>query len=69
MCSFTGVCVCVCFKVPEVRDETVYDSDSESVLNMTSDPVNTNDVAASGKKCLSAIFNEVPVSLIRQQKA
>ncbi|MCI4381159.1 hypothetical protein PGIGA_G00248550 [Pangasianodon gigas] len=45
-------------EVPEVRDETGCESDSESVLNMTSNPVDTKDITASGKKCLSPIFSE-----------
>ncbi|GAA6106816.1 ras and EF-hand domain-containing protein isoform X2 [Tachysurus ichikawai] len=45
-------------EVPAERDKTGYESDSESIMNMTSNPGDTKDVSASGKKCLSAIFDE-----------
>ncbi|XP_027023050.1 ras and EF-hand domain-containing protein isoform X3 [Tachysurus fulvidraco] len=47
-------------EVPDVRDKTGYESDSESIMDMTSNPGDTKDVSASGKKCLSAIFDEKP---------
>lgn len=48
-------------QVLEVREEAASaGSDSESVLSWTlSKPAQKDDVTASGKKCLSAIFNEV----------
>ncbi|KAG7332135.1 hypothetical protein KOW79_003969 [Hemibagrus wyckioides] len=44
-------------EVPDVRDKTACESDSESVLNMTFNPVDTQDFTVSGKKCLKAIFD------------
>lgn len=58
-----------CFKVSCVRSQVLEvheGSDSESVLSWTlSKPAQKDDVNASGKKCLSAIFNEVPDSPAR----
>ncbi|KAF5907307.1 ras and EF-hand domain-containing protein, partial [Clarias magur] len=46
-------------EVTRVQDETAWESDSESVLNMTSNSADEKDVTSSGKKCLSAIFSEI----------
>ncbi|ROL48862.1 Ras and EF-hand domain-containing protein [Anabarilius grahami] len=46
-------------EVLEAQEEAAFGSDSESVLSWTlSKPAQKDDVNASGKKCLSAIFNE-----------
>ncbi|TSL97341.1 Ras and EF-hand domain-containing protein [Bagarius yarrelli] len=45
-------------EVLDIRDEAACESDIESVLQMTSNPADTKDITTSGKKCLSAIFDE-----------
>lgn len=47
-------------QVVEAQEEAAIGSDSESVLSWTrSKPAQKDEVTASGKKCLSAIFTEV----------
>ncbi|KAI5622023.1 ras and EF-hand domain-containing protein [Silurus asotus] len=45
-------------EVPEVQDEPRYESDSESVMNMTLNSLDVKDITAPGKKSLSPIFSE-----------